>query len=651
MNLLLLITGIMFSIFQFETSQSSHDLDKIMRLKDDTVKMRQLDNYINKVIYQDPELSHLLIKKQLELSKKLKDNYWSGIAWFNLGFIHARDAQDSLSIIDFEKAISYFKKSNSQEQMIRCYVNIAALNGRLGRLREEIDLQQRIIKMLEGTSHNDLILNAYNSMGALYYNLEEYDKGLIYFKKSHDLSIIHKDTSNLITSHLGFTNIHAALKNFPEGLIHAKEVLKLADSYGKHYEWCLAHNAFTQLYQAWEKPTELIKHGQLIIEHASIMNEAQYLLIGNLAVADGYLLKNNINKAILYYKKAEKIALKSGTRIQLDDIYKGLSACYNLQKDYRLAMTYYSKYVTLKDSTMNSKSKREANEMHIKYETAQKERELSIQKLNIAQQEVTIQKNRQYIFIAITTSVIFLLLLIFAGFFINNKRKQFALKAKSIEKEKEIQQLQSFMEGEEKERIRIAQELHDGVAGMLTASKMQFQAFNTCKEYTCNIENYKYGLQLLTEATDEIRKTSHNLMPDMVLQHGLIAAIHKYCCKLNSNTLKVQFDTWGDIGRLDVRFELAIYRMIQELLNNTMKHAHANSVLVQLNKNHDNLYLTVEDNGRGINFENMDVDGTGLQRFQKQAEAMNGRFEFENRPGKGFSAYLEFNIKNQLILP
>ena len=649
MKFILLFLGMILSILQDNNPPSNSELDRILGLKDDTSKMVQLDNYINKVIYNDPVQSKWLVYKQMDLSKKLKNDYWSGIAWFNIGFINARDALDSLSIENFETAIKHFEKVDAKENIIRCYVNIAALNGRLGKLEKEIELQQKIIKMLEGSNKSNHILNAYNSMGALYYNLEEIEKGLIYFKKARDLAIIRKDTSNLITANLGFTNCYAALKRFPDGLKHAQAALTLAQKYGAHFEYSLAHNAFTQLYQEWKKPDELIYHGQQIIYHASKLNETQYLLIGNLAVADGYRLKQDPENAIQYYSNAEKIAVKSGTVLQLDDIYKGLSTAYTHANDYKSALYYYRKYASLSDSTLNEKTKREANEMHIKYETAQKEKELSIQKLNLAEQEVTIQKNRQYFFISITTAIIFLMLLIFALFFIYNKRKQFALRAMAIEKDKEVQQLQAFMEGEEKERIRIAKELHDGVAGMLTASKMQFQSFKTCKDYTCNLENYQLGLQLLTDATDEIRKTSHNLMPDIVLQKGLVEAVRKYCNKINSDSMEVQFDSWGDIGRFDERFEIAVYRMIQELLNNAMKHAEATVVLVQINKHEDCIFLTVEDNGKGINFDSMDQEGVGLQRFQQQAAAMNGKLEYENRPGKGLSVYLEFNINNQQI--
>ena len=89
--------------------------------------------------------------------------------------------------------------------------------------------------------------------------------------------------------------------------------------------------------------------------------------------------------------------------------------------------------------------------------------------------------------------------------------------------------------------------------------------------------------------------------------------------------------------------------MIQELLNNAMKHAGASVVLVQINKHHDSIFLTVEDNGKGINFDAVDQEGVGLQRFQKQAAAMDGKLEYENRPGKGLGVYLEFNINSQHI--
>nr|WP_255723142.1 ATP-binding protein [Flavihumibacter fluminis] len=200
------------------------------------------------------------------------------------------------------------------------------------------------------------------------------------------------------------------------------------------------------------------------------------------------------------------------------------------------------------------------------------------------------------------------------------------------------------MQGEEKERTRVAKDLHDGVAGMLAASKMHFNSIGTQYAELVQLSAFKQGLNLLDEAATEVRKTSHNLMPEILLQYGLDQAIRRYCSNINnSRAISIIYDSWGEINRYNDSFELSVYRIVQELLNNIVKHSKATQALVQVSQQNEVLSITIEDNGVGMQ-ENKEMDGTGLQSLASRAKAMNGKIELESRPGHGVCAYLEFDI-------
>jgi signal transduction histidine kinase len=229
------------------------------------------------------------------------------------------------------------------------------------------------------------------------------------------------------------------------------------------------------------------------------------------------------------------------------------------------------------------------------------------------------------------------------------KKLAHARQLKTIEQEKEIQLLQAVMQGEEKERGRIAKDLHDGVAGMLAAVKMHLGTLETEIQGLSEKKGYQKGISLLNETTYEVRKTAHNLMPEVLMKFGLEEALRRYCDNIsNSSALAVQFDTLGDLPRYKVNFELSVYRIVQELLNNIIKHARATSAVVQLSHQEDILYITVEDNGVGFQTKQK-KDGVGLASIESRIKAMNGNIVIEGDSGSGVSAYLEFETSRVRI--
>lgn len=356
-----------------------------------------------------------------------------------------------------------------------------------------------------------------------------------------------------------------------------------------------------------------------------------------MAYADAYALLGNHKQRIAYLNKALEIGEKSNTVIQLDDIYKGLSESYEGLQEYKKAMTYHKLYVVNYDSTNGVKHKQNAAALEVKYRTAQKEKELAAQQLELV-------KSSQYTYASISAAIMLLLVSGMGFIQYRNKKKEYAREMASLQKDKEIQLLQAVMQGEEKERTRVAKDLHDGVAGMLAASKMHFNSIGTQYAELVQLSAFKQGLNLLDEAATEVRKTSHNLMPEILLQYGLDQAIRRYCSNINnSRTISIIYDSWGEINRYNDSFELSVYRIVQELLNNIVKHSKATQALVQVSQQNQVLSITIEDNGVGMQ-ENKGMDGTGLQSLASRAKAMNGKIELESRPGHGVCTYLEFDI-------
>ncbi|WP_300600901.1 tetratricopeptide repeat protein [Niabella sp.] len=635
-----------FTLFFFSLSAQDAEETKILAARDDSAKIKKLADYAHSFVDSDRKKATRLYDELMRLSKKLNDPYWVGMVWYNRGYINAKAANDSDAIRHFDSAVVYLKQTDRIDMLAYAHMNIGSIAERLGNTNEKISRITEVIRLLQNTKSQRLLSNAYSSMGVLFFNLDEFDKGLSYFQQAAAIAKANKDTAVMVEALFGMANCLSSQKKFNTALSQANEAVRIAALRGQDYSLSVAHTSLAEVYRKWEKPGLSIAHAKKALEFATAANDVQYQLIGMLGLADGYRLAKDYPQSIRYYSQALRLGREKAAVIQLDDIYKGLSEDYEQLNDDGKALEYYKKFIIYRDSASNVKIKRNATELELKYQTTQKEKILSQNKLLLAQKDLQLQKNRNYIYYSLAALVGALLIAAILYLQSRYKKMSHARALQSIQQQKELQLLQALMQGEEKERNRIAKDLHDGVAGMLAAVKMHFSSTVLAGELSKD-ESYLQGMRLLNEATEEIRKTSHNLMPEVLLQHGLDIALNRYCNSINnSRGLQIQYDSWGAIDRFSDSFELSVYRIVQELLNNIIKHSKAKQAMVQLTQQNGLLSISIEDDGVGFEKEAHASDGMGLKSLQRRIEAMNGKIEMQGSGEAGVVAYLEFEVSH-----
>jgi two-component system NarL family sensor kinase len=245
----------------------------------------------------------------------------------------------------------------------------------------------------------------------------------------------------------------------------------------------------------------------------------------------------------------------------------------------------------------------------------------------------------------VAVGIVVVLLLIGALLWSSYQQKQ-KLQAQqliTLQREHELSAVQAMMDGEERERVRIASNLHDGAGSLLSAVKLYLSALGNQHQQLAASPTYQETLGLVNDAASEIRETSHNLMPRVIQQQGLREAVRDYCNKLSKNNqIAVEFNSFGVPQRMDEAMELMVYRTIQELIGNVLKHAEATNVLVQLSFDKDLFSVTVEDNGKGFDKHNRDHHtGIGIYNVQSRVEAFHGTMDIDSS-ATGTSVYLEF---------
>ena len=215
----------------------------------------------------------------------------------------------------------------------------------------------------------------------------------------------------------------------------------------------------------------------------------------------------------------------------------------------------------------------------------------------------------------------------------------------TLQQQKEISKLEALMDGEEKERIRIAQDLHDGINGDLSSIKFQLSSIDSKSLSTENKTLFNKVIGMIDYSCDQVRNISHNLSPTTINDFGLITSLKNYCSKLEGiHPIKINFQHFGNDVMLSKSIETVIYRIVQELVNNIIKHAKATQALVQINSFEDNLFITVEDNGKG--FENIaKTSGIGLKNIESRIAFLNATLDEEHN-SNGTTFTINIDLKN-----
>ncbi|MGV9002671.1 sensor histidine kinase [Flavobacterium sp.] len=200
----------------------------------------------------------------------------------------------------------------------------------------------------------------------------------------------------------------------------------------------------------------------------------------------------------------------------------------------------------------------------------------------------------------------------------------------TLKQNQELSNLESLIDGEENERKRIAQELHDGLNGDLSAIKYRLSTLEESGLSALDTENIGKVIIMIDDSCTQIRSISHNLMPSSILDYGLIETIKEYLIKINaSGNFRVDFQFYGTYRALSKKNETVIYRIIQELVTNILKHAKATEAMIQLNYREEELVITVEDNAVGFDLD-LISDGIGHKNIQTRIAFLNAQMDVDS---------------------
>lgn len=406
------------------------------------------------------------------------------------------------------------------------------------------------------------------------------------------------------------------------------------------------------------KPTEALRYIEEVKKIGNEPGNAKYLAFYisfiDLLTAKAYFQLKQYQICINILNKALADLKLTGThfRNEVVESYQIYADSYEALGNYEKALAYKNIYINLYDSITKKDRIDMISRLEIRNRMAEKDKELALQKLTLSEVNNKVRDKN----IWITGISLFALsgVLIFALWRKKNigKQKLQQERIDNLQQKINIERLQASITGEERERTRIGRELHDGIGGLLSVARMNFELAKKVKGTEEN-EDFNDGLKLLEEATVELRKAAYNLMPEVLLNQGLASAVQAFCEKMmsKSNT-NIAFQAIGNRSKVTSAFDLPIYRIIQELIHNIIKHAKAKNALVQINFQQDGtINVTIEDDGIGLSEDAFEKSlSMGLKNTKERVNDLGGKLDIQSTAETGTSIYLEFESFNNSTL-
>ncbi|MDR6784944.1 two-component system NarL family sensor kinase [Pedobacter africanus] len=644
----LVISLFIILCFLNSRGQDLQKIDSLKRLlnksKEDTSKVKLLLALTSE--YQDHDVKKAMsyAKEGGQLSNRL--NYMAGKLKYSkrMMYLHA-------TLTQHDSAIWYGKQILKIATETKDSLNMGIAYYTLGeRYNFKSDYETgiayslkglRIIERLGTSPETRATLNG--SMAANYLMIKDYKKSIEFGEKAEMLDRKNKNYKSLASTLTNLGNAYDGLGQEMKALSAYKESLSLCDKY--NYPSFVAMNCegIVEIMDRQNKLDQVKYYAEKGLATA-IKIEDNFNIMSCYQNLSVYYLKTNQHakaKELLF--KALDISKTNDYKEARGTILQSLSNVLYAERNYALASQYQREASKIREDIFTeSMAQKHANE-EVKFETEKKENQIKLQTAEIRQKNIL-----NYFLIAGTTAFLAISILSYRNY--KHRQKLQQAKIDELETEKQLTATEAVLKGEEQERTRLAKDLHDGLGGMLSGIKF---SLNNMKENLImtpeNAHAFGRSIDMLDSSIKEMRRVAHNMMPEILVKYGLDIALKEYCEEMDrSSMLHVNYQSIG-IHQADIPQTTAIniYRIIQELVNNSIKHAQAKNVLVQLHQSEQEklLAITVEDDGNGFDTNQLkQSEGMGWLNITNRIEFLKGKIDLQSEPSKGTSIMIEINI-------
>lgn len=537
------------------------------------------------------------------------------------------------------------QSNNNSKKEINKLVDAAIDNWYNDNFDQSLKLAKKALDKSININDNDLIAESYNVIGVNFDDLVMMDKALFYYNKG--LKYAEKTNNSVLKSKLNnnLANIYFFdKKKYATGIKYYLNALNYSKKTNDSVKIYLRKLNMTWAYFEIKDFKKGKAHLDYINSYSRFGDEST-IVLQNMLNGIYFESIQNSNKANYYYSEAIKVGKNGNEKFDLSITHKKYSDFLAKENDFKNAYKNLQRYNTLTDEILESdkvqKAKvtglnlelneylREVGKIEAEYKTRQK----------IFLQEQTMSRRKYLAVISI-----FIISIILLYFYIQNSRLIQKNRLNGLRNKIQQNIINASLSGQEIERKKIASFLHDNISALLSSAGLHLSVFNAKNQET-SVEITK-TIALLGEAHDKVRDLSHSLIPALLVRFGLLYALVDLCEK-NSNS-NITFEYESDIDdqkRYPEDFEIKIYFIITELLNNVMKHSHATIGKVSLQETATVLKIQVFDNGKGFDTNQFQIiEGFGINQIKSRINAMKGRISIDSKIDIGTTISIDVPI-------
>lgn len=554
---------------------------------------------------------------------------------------------------------SPFLETEKTETKLMYNSILASVYTDMARNEEALQIFLKSVQILEQPENSDLkhkLFATYGNIGHTFLREKEYSKAEEYLNKAMKMQEYAENKAQLIQLYNKYFIIYSNTNQLDKAKVAMDSAMAISNvinnlelkqavyvNFGRLYELRSEYQKAKDYYLIGLKITDTINNNSY---RSRILNNLSSVSISLNQMADAEKFAKEALQFAKEVSSFEDLSYAYGN-LKLAEIHKG---------NYKQALFYAEQQFAYADSLSNTASKETVRTLETKYQAEKKEKEIADLTIIKTTQELKLVKRNRLI-LAGSFAAVSLLLLLGFGYrsskqknLIAKKENRYQLEQiKFLERQQQVVSLQSMVNGQETERTRIAKDLHDGLGGLFSTVKMHFSTLQHDQKELQTNPLFSKSYELINTASEEVRRIAHNMMPEVLLKMGVVQATQELCNSISAGKLlQVSMQAYGMEQRLNASTEIMLFRIIQELLNNTIKHAQATEAIVQFNREGNRLSVTVEDNGRGFNMKETDEKITaGLSSVQSRVQYLNGEFSIDSQKEIGTTVLMNFLINEQ----
>jgi signal transduction histidine kinase/Tfp pilus assembly protein PilF len=622
-------------------------LERVIRtgVARDTNRINALNRLAVTYWYKDSERALNLSREAVRLSTEIGFDRGLTAAFNILGVSFDILSEFDSALYFYEKSVQLSRKTGYNVILASALNNMGMVYQSRGDYKKAITVYLDALRIFEKLKDQKGIGNTYNNIGLVYIDLQQYRQALEYHNKA---LTIREKTGDKYGIGASLTNLGLAwsnLKDDDKALKYYERSLKIKEEIGDKYGLAILLNNMAIIYQDKNKLDDaLIMYAKSENYHRQIgdFHGLIYTFINTSTVLNK---QEKFSRSEMYLDSAMYYAREVKSLSRMAKVLEAYSYYYGKTGNYRRAWRTMLTLDSIKDSLYSGDMRQDIAELKTRYEIEKSEHEIAFlnqqnEMKNLQLQTARIRQRNSLLIAG------FILLVVLSGMAFWLVKNRYKTKMR-LEHEKRLIQKEAFsaiVNAEENERKRIAMELHDGLGQLLSAAKLNVSVLEdtASEEDRLAVDNAE---NLIDQAIADLRNISHNLMPSALIRLGLIPAIHDMADKINSGRqVIVKITAEGFESRLPDNLEIAVYRVIQESVNNILKHAGARNIFIDLRYKDESLDLSIADDGKGMPEPSTSNSGKGIgwDDIRSRVSLFNGRMNLYSEPGKGTRLNINF---------